>query len=310
MTGWAVAAAVTSAACFALAAALQQVEADHTPTSRRGGVSLLWHLCHRPRWVVGIAAMAAGAALHTLALSIGPLPLVQPIGVIGLLFALPLGARLHGRRMRVWDWWAAIAVVVGLTVFLRLARTPAHPPHLSTVATLVLVAVTAASVAGCVLWARYRGGPSRAVALAAGAGIAFGASSALVRAVGAHTVTRGAAALLSWPTLALAVVAPVGFVLCQHAYRVGSLGAALSTMTVLDPLTAIAFAAALLGEGIHTGASGAASAAGAGALIIAGIVVLAGRTTRTPAPMPVRSAAPLRVHPAGRVTDRPLTRIR
>ena len=309
MTGWAVPAAVASAGCYALAAALQQVEADQTPHGGRGGVWFLWHLCRRPRWVAGIAAMAAGSALHTLALSIGPLPLVQPIGVAGLLFALPLGARLHGRRVRARDWRAAIAVVAGLTVFLRLARTQSRPPHVSTGTTLVLVAATATGVAVCVLWAHHRTGPGRAGALAAGAGIAFGASSALVRAVGAHVVTGGPMALLVWPSLALVVVAPVGFTLCQHAYRDGSLGAALSTMTVVDPLTAIGFAAALLGETLHTGLLGAGSATGAGALVIAGIVVLAGGPTRTSAPVTPAASTRLPVRLAGPITDRPLTRI-
>ena len=151
---------------------------------------------------------------------------------------------------------------------------------------------------------------SRAVALAAAAGIAFGASSALVRAIGAHTVAAGPVALLGWPTLALAVVAPVGFVLCQHAYRDGSLGAALSTMTVVDPMTAIAFAAGLLGEDPahrparrhHRDRRGSAHCRRD----------LCPRPAVRPAhPTPIPAAVAPRatsIH-VGRITDRPLTRI-
>jgi len=310
-TGWALVAAVASAFCYALAAALQHREADRAPAGRASGVSLIWHLFRQPRWLGGIIAMAAAAALHTLALSFGPLPLIQPIGVAGLLFALPLGARLNRRRMRTRDWWAAAAVIVGLTMFLRVVRTSSHGPHLSTAGTIVLALAAGAAVAVCVLWACHDTGTAQAVALAAGAGVAFGASSALVRAIGAHVVAAGPIALVGWPTLALAVAAPTGFVLCQHAYRDGSLGGVLSTMTVVDPLTAIAFAAGLLGETWHTGPVGVAAAAGAAALMVAGIVVLAGRPTRRTS-APHASDAPVLIStslPGVRVSDRPLTRM-
>ncbi len=306
MRTWALAAALASALFYAVAAALQQHEASEDPT----GDGLVWHLCRRPRWVAGIAAMAAGAGLHTLALSVGPLALVQPIGSASLLFALPLGARLHQRPMRRRDWWAAVAVAIGLTLFLHVARIRGHHPHLSNSATMVLVTATAVSIAICTTWARHRTGPRRAVALAAAAGIAFGASSALVRAIGAHVVAAGAPALICWPTLALAAVAPAGFVLCQHAYRDGSLGAALSTMTVIDPISAIAFAAGLLGETIHTGILGAVAATVAAALVVTGIVVLSG--DQTPQHAAIDDATQQRLRTADRpglsVIDRALTR--
>jgi drug/metabolite transporter (DMT)-like permease len=308
MTGWALAAAFASAFCYALAAAVQHREADQAPAARASGVPLMWHLCRQSRWLGGITAMAAGAALHTVALSFGPLPLVQPIGVAGLLFALPLGARLQRRRMRTRDWWAAAAVTAGLTMLLRVVRTPAHGPHLSTVGTLVLSGAVLVGVSMCVLWARHHTSTSRAVALAAGAGIAFGASSALVRTIGAHVVAAGPIALVGWPTLALAVVAPTGFVLCQHAYRDGSLGGVISTMTVVDPLTAIVFAAGLLGETWHTSTVGVAAAGGATVLMVAGIAVLAGRPTRRPSQPDASLPAPASLTGV-RISGRPLTRM-
>ena len=97
--GWAVAAAVASALCYALAAALQHGEAGHAPGDRRSGCGCYGiYAANR----AGLSALRQwpGRRLHTLALSFGPLQLVQPIGAAGLLFALPLGARLHRARMR------------------------------------------------------------------------------------------------------------------------------------------------------------------------------------------------------------------
>jgi drug/metabolite transporter (DMT)-like permease len=273
--GLALPTAFASAACYALAAALQHSGVGRASATRASGLSAVWQLCRQPRWLIGIAAMAGGAALHTAALSVGPLPLVQPIGVVSLVFALPIEARLCGRRVRPLDWWAAVSVAVGLALFLRTVRHHGPPPHLSGTATLALVVLTAGTVAACVMWAVKGHGRQRSVAFAIGAGIAFGASSALMRAVGAHVVASGYTALVGWPTLALAGVAPIGFVLCQYAYRDGNLGAPLSTMTVVDPLTAIGFGALLLGEVLRTGVVVGVTALSAGALMVAGIWVLA-----------------------------------
>ncbi len=72
---------------FALGAALQQHVAATANEPR------LLVLLRRPRWVLGGAVIAAGGLLHVYALSIGPLTIVQPMGVASLLFALP-----HRRR--------------------------------------------------------------------------------------------------------------------------------------------------------------------------------------------------------------------
>ncbi len=60
--------------------------------------------------------------MHAYAPTAGELAVVQPLLVTGLLFALPLGARLVNRRVsRTQLGWAG-AVVIALGVFLALAR--------------------------------------------------------------------------------------------------------------------------------------------------------------------------------------------
>jgi hypothetical protein len=140
--------------------------------------------------------------------------------------------------------------------------------------------------------------------LAVAAGIAFGASSALARGIGSHALAAGIPSVVSWPTLALVVIAPAGFIACQYAYRDGSLGAAMSTMTVADPLTAVVFAVALLGDTLHMGVAGGMGAIAAALLIIAGIVGLTANPTRTAVdvhgrPGPRRQADDGRLAPAG-----------
>jgi drug/metabolite transporter (DMT)-like permease len=284
MTAVAVALALTSALCYALAAALQQHAAEQVDSG--GGVRLLAHLSTRPRWLAGVTAMVLGAGLHVLALSLGPLALVQPIGVTGLAFALPLGAVLHGRRVGKRQVLAAVAVGAGLLVVLASLQVSVQAPILTAAHSAVLAAITVVVVMCCALLGRQLRTQFRAVVFAAGAGVAFGVTSALVHLVAVEVGEIGVArAIFDWPTLLLLAAAPAGLALSQSAYQVGSLAAVQPTLNVVDPLTAIAVGALLLGEPLYLSAAGAAAAAAGTAVVLAGTVVLA-RYQSQGAPVP------------------------
>src|SRR4051812_50065087 len=56
--------------------------------------------------------------LQALALSFGPIALVQPLLVTGILFSVPLSARWHGKRLGAVEWAGTAAVAGGLSLFL------------------------------------------------------------------------------------------------------------------------------------------------------------------------------------------------
>src|SRR4051812_50230665 len=62
--------------------------------------SLLVHLARQPAWLAGIGTQLVGFALLATALEMGSLSLVQAIVPAGLLVALPLAARVSGKRLR------------------------------------------------------------------------------------------------------------------------------------------------------------------------------------------------------------------
>jgi len=100
----AILAALSAAALFAAATALQHRSAGLVTaagTERSAGLTrfISKTLCH-PLWVVGTVAGIAGVALHAIALRDGPLTLVQPLLVTGVIFALPLRRLLEHRRPR------------------------------------------------------------------------------------------------------------------------------------------------------------------------------------------------------------------
>ena len=240
--GWAIVVALASAVCYAVAAVVQQREAEG---HRVGGLRLLADLAARPWWWATVAGSGAGGLLHVLALALGPLTLVQPLGVFTLVFALPLGARWGGREVTRVQWGAAAAVVGGLVALLSLSpHRQVRVHHLSLGVVCLVAAVTAMVVVVLLVWARYlpRGGGS--VARAAAAAICVGYASAMVR-----VALTAAAAPLSTMVF-VGVGAASGLALTQLAYRDGGLGAPLATLILIDPLAAGVLAITVIGEPI------------------------------------------------------------
>jgi drug/metabolite transporter (DMT)-like permease len=262
--------AVAAAAFFALATALQhRAAAAGAPigggakaASRAFGLLLT-----RPLWLAGLAADGAGFGLHAYALTAGELTIVQPLLVTGLLFALPLGAWLDHRRVTWVELrWATVSVF-SLALFLVLARPSGGgrrpelgPAAAAAVVTLVLVV--------CVLLAG-RGSPSRrAAALGAVTGLAFGATAALIKAIGGAFGHDPDTIFTSWPLYALLVLGPAGFVLNQVAFQAGPLSASLPAITAVDPLASIVLGVLLYDETLH-GTPAAATGEAIGLLMLA-----------------------------------------
>src|SRR5256885_15566757 len=89
-------------------------QARAAPAEQALKPTLLVHLAQRPAWLAGIGAQIAGFALLATALEMGSLSVVQAIAPVALLLALPLAARVSGRRLRRRGWVGAGAASVGL----------------------------------------------------------------------------------------------------------------------------------------------------------------------------------------------------
>ncbi|TMR92024.1 hypothetical protein EJK15_46850 [Nonomuraea basaltis] len=243
---------------FALGAALQQFEA--AGTAKPGLLALL----RRPRWLLGGASILAGGGLHIVALGLGPLTIVQPMGVASLLFALPLAATLHGRKPSRKELGAAAVVAAGLIVLVLLVPESEGPTHLDPDGVLTLLGVS--GVAAVLLWAGSRAvSPAgRAALLATSSGVLYGATATLMRVLVDGTWNW-------WYLLALPVPALLALMMLQRAYAVGHFGVSFASLQIADPLTAVAFGALLLGEPLPTGIAPIAAAA----LTAAGTIALA-----------------------------------
>ena len=278
--------ALGSSLMYALASVLQHRGAVDQPDEQSLRLGLLVRLLRHPAWVAGTACDVAAYVLQFVALGHGPIVVVQPLLVCGLLFALPIGAAWSGRRLGRADWAAAVMVCAGLGVFLAVAnpaagRSDTGPGHWAA----LLVAVTAVSG---VLIAVGVGPDARrkAVALAAAAGVIYGAAAALTKTT-SHLLARGVLPLLThWQPWVLVVFGVGGMLLAQSAFQAGALDLSLPTMTVVDPVVSIAIGASLFGEAISAGAAAVAAEVVALVVMSVGVVLLA----RAEAEVPVRGS--------------------
>ena len=116
--------AIVAAFLFALGLVLQEKSASTLPADAVGA-GFLVKLAHRPLWLLGGAAQAAGFAAQAAALGIGRMVVVQPLLILSIVFALPLGRLLEGRRIKRNEWIGAAMVSIGLAVLIITARTDA-----------------------------------------------------------------------------------------------------------------------------------------------------------------------------------------
>ncbi|MER6006864.1 DMT family transporter [Nonomuraea angiospora] len=240
MTVLAAAIALVGSLFFALGAALQQFEA--AGSAKPGLLALL----RKPRWLIGGASILTGGGLHIVALGLGPLTVVQPMGVASLLFALPLAAALHGRKPSPKELAAAGVVAAGLVGLVLLVPNSEGPTYLGPDGVLTLLGV--AGVAAVLLWAASRAASpaGRAALLATSSGVLYGATATLMRVLLDGTWNW-------WYVLALPVPLLLALVMLQRAYAVGHFGVSFASLQIADPLTAVAFGALLLGEPVPTG---------------------------------------------------------
>lgn len=245
---------LASAASYGLAAVLQHHAAIREPPAQTSSAGLLVRLARQPWWLVGSALDGVGYLFQFLALRRGSLSLVEPLLVLSLVFALPVAARLEKRRIALSELISTVVIASGLALFLGVAQPGLGSPHASTEAWAFLSAVIAASCAAMVFGAH--GGSARrsAVFLGAGSGTAFGYVAALTEHTG-HLLNAGVVhALTTWAPYALVAGGSVALLLTQSAFNSGSLRLSLPTLTVSQPLVAIAIGLGFFGE--HVAARG------------------------------------------------------
>ncbi|MEV5920804.1 hypothetical protein AB0N42_24380 [Streptomyces pseudogriseolus] len=260
---------LVSAVAYAVAALTQ------ARLAARGSGAGALRLLGSGAWWGAVTLNAAAALLHVVALKYGPLTVVQPLGALTLVAAVPLGARMAGRPVSAVEWRGTALTLAGLATILATASGPA-PDDVLSVPEALAVAGGTATLIGLLSWPGARPGLRHATA----SGVASGVASALTRTVTVAATDRTGPVLdvrVIGVALLVAVFAAGGLLLAQTAYR-GGLGAPLATVTLANPLAAAVIGLGLLGEHLRGGAPGVALALFGAALASWGVVLLSRAT--------------------------------
>ncbi|MDN6604899.1 hypothetical protein [Brevibacterium sp.] len=233
--------ATLAAFCLALGTHFQQYAvATMAPGPKR-----------RATWVTGLGLMGMVTVLNVIALGLGPVAIVQPIGAISLVFAALISRRFFGLQLG-----APLLISIGVTMFgvFAFVTTSAQFSHelvaTEESVTWLLAILVALTVFGALFAFSTAGHIPRVVMT----GIIFGTVAAATHVL-ARTVVAGGLPgfdLLGarwWMVLAaVGVASAVGFWLVQTAYACGPAETVLAGLTVIDPIVAVIIGAAFFGE--------------------------------------------------------------
>lgn len=273
----AVPAAVLGAAGFGLATAAQQratKEVELTPTL---SPRLITRLLVRPMWLLGLLATVIALVLQLVALAFGPITIVQPLLVTGVVFAAGFSDLISRRRPDPPILLAALCCAAGLSLFLLLARPlPALPgEEVDLLDGLPLAVGLALTVVGCLAYAAGVRHHSRVLALALATGVLYGVTAGLMKVVTGQ-LRSGLDEPFRHPVLyVVCLIGPIGFLLSQNTFQQGRfVSPAVAVITSVDPVVAVLIGVWWLGERISTSPALLAGECVAALLVIAAITFI------------------------------------
>ncbi len=240
---------------FAGGAAIQHFAVGETVERREqktmGGRALL-RLVTKPRWLGGTAIIGVAGALHILALMLGPVTVVQPVGILAVPWSILIAAKIHKHEipLRIWAW--VTLTIAALGMFTILSSMYASTEVVIDEVWLPVAIVSVGVLAALLSLAGHRGRKSlRCLAWAAAGSVLFGLASALVRVLTDFIFARDwLGNWLFWVSaIALAAAYATGGWMIQQGYANGPAETVVGAMTSVDPVIAVIIGLTVLGEG-------------------------------------------------------------
>lgn len=267
-------AALAAGCTFAVGAVLQQSAAREMPLEESMSWRLLVHLAKHPRWLLGIASDVVSFGMQALALGFGPIALVQPLLVTGVLFAIPLAVQVRGMRLHAREWVGTASVAAGLAMFLTAASPSAGVSETTNARWLLILIAVGGLMALFILAGRVVHGPVRASLWGVAAGSAFGLLAALTKSATGLLGHGASAFFTAWQPYAMLGVAIAGMIVQQSAFQAAPLPASLPVMDAVEPTVAVLIGVFAFDEALST-SIGALTIEAAGIVaLLSGIVAL------------------------------------
>jgi drug/metabolite transporter (DMT)-like permease len=243
--------ALLCAAFFAVSSSVQHQAAEGAPESAQGLLGLLGYLIRRPPWLIGQFLATCAFVLHASALHAGPIAVVQPIVVSGIVWAVPARAALSRRLPSSSELWAVLVTATGLAVFLVASNPTAGRDAGLGLGTIVLVlGGVLVALAANLAASRVRNDPRRkAFFFGVVGGVLFGLVAGMLKLSLQVVNTDGIVGLLTaWPTYGLLLAGAGGVLTNQRAYRTAGLSASMPALNIVNGLTSLTFGFTVFSE--------------------------------------------------------------
>ena len=274
--------AVAASVLFALGTSIQHRSvgrriADDLAGSRAIGLGRLWALLRDRRWLGGLGFILVGAAMHITALTLAPVTVVQPVGVLAVVWSVLLAAKLHGYRTTTIIWFSVALTVAGIVAFTALASRHASNDTRVEPESILLACVAVYGTAGALaLIVKLGPGWWHCLGWASTGAILYGLSSGQLKTL-TELITQPGFLHDSFFWICLASLIPAyafGGWLIQQAFAAGPAEVVVGSMTTVDPVVAVLFGILVLGEGNGVSWPIGLAMIIAGATSIAGVVLL------------------------------------
>jgi hypothetical protein len=241
VTALALTLALLCAATFAISSSVQHQAASGAPASATGLLGLLGYLVRQPEWLLGQLLATCAFGLHAAALHAGPIAVVQPIVVSGIVWAVPARAALSRRLPSLDELWAVVVTAGGLAIFLVASDPTAGSDAdlgLGTVGLLLIGVLVAAAANLVASWTQEP--RRRAFFLGAVGGVLFGLVAGMLKLSLQELNAGGLSGMLTaWPTYGLLLAGAGGVLTNQRAYRTAGLSASMPVLNIVNGLTSL-----------------------------------------------------------------------
>lgn len=275
----AIALGVLASLGFALGATLQHSGIDRVvgkTGDRHLSFARVVAMFRTPIWLLGTVFILTGAGLHLIGVNLAPVTVVQPVGILAVPFAVLLAARKNRSRPTRGMWLAISMAVFGIVAFTFFSSRSAATDTLLDMR-LILVASLVVWVGALVFVVVAAKGPKgfRCLAWATAGAFVYGLATALMKTTLELYKQGHESPLMFWASLAgLFICYGIGAWFIQQAYASGPAEIVVGSMTVVDPLVAVAFGIIVLGEGRNIDAISAVGMVTMGALASWGVLLL------------------------------------
>lgn len=205
-------------------------------------------LLSRPSWLSGSLMLALAVCLQIVALSLAPLVVVQPLGVVALVVTAVLNAKMSGIRLPKRVRSAILLCVIGVVVFVTVAAFTARDVAVQNhqlITILIIFGVCVVALMLMISALRQRPNP---LVYVVGAGILYAFVATFAKTV-ISRIQQGEVEVLTWLAVGCLILGAVlGMIYVQNAHSSGPPDLVIAGLTVIDPLVAVLIGILVLGE--------------------------------------------------------------